>query len=143
MNRMRLSAITAERIDEDQSWSQGHFTKHMYLGFFVSNSNTNSSDLTTGYFYPTTNPTVAATNEDHFVSYTIWPSCHNCLHLAITFEVLTANILLPGCKTYDNRLEGFAATEFNDIFSGSQPLRDAKETLQILTRLTARENLNR
>jgi hypothetical protein len=48
------------------------------------------------------------------------------LHLAITFEVLTANILLPGCKTYDNRLEGFAATEFNDIFSGRQPIRDAK-----------------
>jgi len=63
------------------------------------------------------------------------------LHLEITFEALAANILLPGCKTDDNRLEGFAATEFNDIFSGRLPLPDAKENLHILTRLSARENL--
>ena len=42
----------------------------------------------------------------------------NCLHLAITFEAMTANILFPGCKTDDNSLEGFAATQFNDIFPG-------------------------
>jgi hypothetical protein len=64
------------------------------------------------------------------------------LHLAITFEALTANIFLPGCKTDDNRFEGFAATLFNDIFSDIQPLPYAKENLHNLTRLTAREILN-
>jgi len=54
---------------------------------------------------------------------------------------MAASILLPGCKTDDNRLEGFAATEFNDIFPGRQPLPYGKENLQILTRLSARENL--
>jgi hypothetical protein len=64
------------------------------------------------------------------------------LHHAIALEALTANILLPGCKTGDDRLEGFAATEFNDILSGRQPLPDAKENLHIMRRLNARENLN-
>jgi hypothetical protein len=52
---------------------------------------------------------------------------------------MATNILLPGCKTDDNRLEGFAATEFKDIFPGRQPLPDAKENLHIWTRLSARE----
>jgi hypothetical protein len=54
---------------------------------------------------------------------------------------MAANILLTGCKTDVNRLEGFAATEFKDIFPGRQPLPDAKENLHILTWLSARENL--
>ena len=65
-----VSAVTQYPVEVQSNalTTQGHFTKHTYLGFFASNSNRNSSDITAGYFYPATTPHSRCNNRGAFLS---------------------------------------------------------------------------